>query len=83
MSLYYFYCNNTQRHLQGLGAMVSNTLHEAMGKQDVLLGDVLQSMCRQAATGEWEVSPSFSYLCFFVGSLRQNHSSLFQDCFSS
>lgn len=52
MSLYYFYCNNTQRHLQRVGAMVSNTLHKHMGKQNVLLGDVLQSVCRQAATGE-------------------------------
>lgn len=52
MSIYYFYCNSTQRHLQGLAAMVSNTLHKHMGKRDVLLGDVLQSVCRQAATGE-------------------------------
>lgn len=51
-SLYYFYCNNTQRHLQGLGAMVSSTLQEHMGKEDILLGDVLQSVGRQAATGE-------------------------------
>lgn len=64
ISLYYFYCNNTQRHLQGLGAMVSHTLQKHMGKRDVLLRDVLQSVCRQVATGEWEVSPSSSYVWF-------------------
>lgn len=29
MSLYYFYCNSTQRHLQGLGTMVSKCIWES------------------------------------------------------
>lgn len=50
-SLYYFYCNSSQRHLLEVGAMLRNTLPKHMGKRDILLGCLV--ICVKTSCNRW------------------------------